>query len=142
MENQDLLHLRLLVQESFEGTLTPDGVIRLNAILGGDSSARKYYLDYINMQVILKNLYANEINLELNSESDVVDYLNDALEQLAADEMSAEPVVSEIVRIAPPPPLRVAVQKVEKTPRKISRAALITAMTSLAAMLLLATFAY
>jgi hypothetical protein len=142
MDTDDRLHLRLLVQESFEGTLTPAGAVRLNALLSGDAATRKYYLDYVNMQIILKNLYANEINLELKSESDVVDYLNDALEQLAADEMSAEAAVSEIVRSAPPPRVRVAVQKVAQPPRKISRAALITAITSLAAMLLLATFAY
>lgn len=141
MNDQKLSQLRLLVHESVEGIITEQGIVRLNELLQSDSDIRKYYLGYLNMQIILKNLYANEINLELKSESDVVDYLNDALEQLAADEKNAEPAASEIVRVVPEP-LRVAVQKVSLPPRKISRAALITAITSLAAMLLLVTFAH
>lgn len=141
MDDQKLSQLRLLVHESIEGIVTEQGIAQLNAMLRSDSDIRKYYLGYMNMQIILKNLYANEINIALKNESEIVNYLNDALEQLAADEKSAEPAKSEIVRIAPPP-VRVAVQKIEKSPRKISRAAIITALTSMAAMLLLFTFAH
>lgn len=133
--------LRQLVHESIDGIITEHGIAQLNDLLRSDSDTRKYYLDYMNMQIILKNLYANEINIALNNESDVVNYLNNALEQLAADEKIAQPAKSETARLAPPP-VRVAIQKIEKSPRQISRAAMITALASMAAMFLLFMFAY
>ena len=136
-----LSQLRLLVHESIEGIITEEGVAQLNALLRSDPCIRKYYLNYVNMQVILKNLYANEINLQLDNPKEVVDYLNVALHQLADDEKHAEPAIIE----APRPvvrPLPIPIQKVTRPPRKVNRASLAAAVASFAALVLWAVFAH
>ena len=49
--------LRLLICQSEEGSISLEGMQRLNNILLNDPQARQYYREYIHTNVILKSLY-------------------------------------------------------------------------------------
>ncbi len=124
--------LRLLISQSAGGSITPEGMQRLNEILLNDSEARHYYQAYVHTEVILRTLYTNEQHLfdpaASNTSSDQ-DYM-EALRQLAEIEKNAPALTIEAPK---PEKVTVKMLKIEKPPRVINKFSLYSAIISAAA---------
>ena len=112
--------MRILICELVDGTITPDRRIKLNQILANDPEAVNHYIDFLDIQVLIKSNMSNiEKDFSAPLCSDELQELAELWRQLAKEERSAPEV-----KIAEGKPSRELIQKVvcpPKEKRKLSK---------------------
>ena len=126
--------MRILICALVDGTITPDGRAKLNQILANDPEAVNHYVDFLDIQVLIKsNMSNSENDFSIPLYSDEIQELTELWHQLAKEEISAP----EINLPEEQPPLEL-VQKVVYPPRekkKLSKFSIFT-LVNVAAVIL------
>ena len=85
--------MRILICELVDGTITPDRRIKLNQILANDPEAVNHYIDFLDIQVLIKSNMSNiEKDFSAPLCSDELQELAELWRQLAKEERSAPEV--------------------------------------------------
>ena len=130
--------MRFLVCELTDGAITQDGMARLNQILANDRKAVEHYVDFQDIQILIKSILSNnESSFSLPVESELQD-LKDLWLQLAEGERTAP-----AIELPKEKPQRELIQKVVYPPRqkhKMSKFGVMTFIAGAAAALFFAIF--
>lgn len=132
--------LKFLITEAVEGSITPEQMAKLNLILSSSKKARQFYFEFIDIQILTEHLcseklFFHEQAAPAGSDAAQHDMLLQALalEEKQADTITIEPAleprVTEPMTVYP------------KRTRQINKNAIVWAILSAAAMLLLVLFA-
>lgn len=81
--------MRILICELVDGTITPDRIARLNQILANDSQAVNHYIDFLDIQVLIKSNLSIEKDFSAPVYSDEIRELTALWHDLANEERSA-----------------------------------------------------
>ncbi|MBN2514259.1 MAG: NPCBM/NEW2 domain-containing protein [Sedimentisphaerales bacterium] len=141
MEPKDTKYqeMRILICELVDGTITPDRIAKLNQILSHDPDAVSHYIDFLDIQVLIKSTMSNlENDLSNPLCSDEIQGLEDLWHQLAQEEKSAPEI-----EITQEKPQRELIQKVVYSHRerpKISRFNIVFLVMNAAAVLFFVLF--
>lgn len=139
MTEEDKLRIAELVCKSLDGELSREEGAILNAAIASDAEAAAYYVRCVSIYSGLKKspqmqylfcLEQVEDNLKPHSLEALAEY------EKIAPALTRDPVIKTAA------PVIVSVDRREKTVRKINKASLLTAIASLAAMILFAVFAH
>lgn len=126
--------MRILICELVDGTITPGRRAQLNQILTNDPEAVNHYIDFLDIQVLIKSNISNiEKDFSIPLYSDEIQELTDLWHQLAKEERSAPEI--EIVEEKPQ---RELIQKVVYPPREkrtMSKIGIFTVMSAAAMVL-------
>ena len=138
-EQKQYAELRFLICLSEEGRIGFEGMQKLNNILLNDPHARKYYQDYIHMNVILESLYTNErLSYEKPKEYIPEQDYTDLFSQLSLCEKNAP-----AIEFPENEPTRILIQKVVYPPRqkrRLSKLSRISLAINAAAVLFIVIF--
>ncbi len=106
--------MRILICELVDGTITPERKAELNQILATDPDAVNHYVDFLDIQVLIKSNMSNiEDDFSTPLYSDEIQELAELWRQLAKEERSAPEV--DLPKEQPP---RELIQKVIYPPRE------------------------
>ena len=139
MREEDKLHIAELVCKSLENDLSGEEGALLNTYVASDPELAAYYVRCVRIYSGLKKSPQIQYLFCLEQVED--DLQPHSLEALAEYEKIAPALAREKTKAAPAVIVPVQYDR-EKTVRKINKASLLTAITSLAAMVLFAVFAH
>ena len=129
--------MRILLCELVDGVITPERMTKLNDILSNDPEAVSHYIDFLDIQVLMK-ASLSESEEAFSIPSDDVQELTELWNELAKEEKNAP-----AIEIPEEQPQRQLIQKVVYPPReriKISRFQKVFFAVSAAAALIFAAF--
>lgn len=138
--NTSFDELKLLITEAIEGSITAERMAKLNDILSSSRQARRFYFDFIDIQILTEHLcsetlFFHEGPAAGGNDTSRHDLL---LQALAIEEKQADTIVIEPSR--PPHEMVHPAVEYHKLPRQISKRSIALAIMSAAAMLLLFLF--
>lgn len=140
---ESLAELRLLITLSIEGTATPEQMARLNAILAGSEEARRYYFEFVDIQVLTEHLCSEKMFFDETGKGvqDEIKKQDMLLKSLALDEMRADTVEVKKTEVVPEHEIVRPIQAV-RVERKIRKSTILSFAISAAAILFLILFVW
>lgn len=131
-----LRELRLLISQALDGSLSRDGILRMERMLESDSDMRSYYREYLSMYCDLFILVGRQ---QLNPDDIIYDIEDKEFWETLANYENMAPVID----MPKQPQEQMVIERIPSLPKakyKLNKFSVISVISSIAAVILIAIF--
>jgi hypothetical protein len=139
MSEEKIQELRLIIDKSVDGTSSEEELKKLDKLIVNEPKLRRYYCEYIYMNIGIERIFARDIPQDHLQKSDF-QYDKELWSKLAQYEREAE--FLEIIKEPEARQVIVEKLKIEKAPRQVDRFWFYTALITTAALILILAYVF